>query len=291
MLFTLLQDLLSYLHISLPSVDLPQGLSGLLFATILGGGMYILSEKRVETINNILVAGVIASFAAVLTGKTATFDPNRLLQAHWDLLPHGQLISVLFVSCVYHNVVSTITMRLEGDRKKIRRTILVGSFVPVGMFLAYDAAILGAGNSGTHVNELAIAMFSVLAISTSFVGFVEGLTELWSDARQTIARNRGTVEVEKDKWKNFLATLAPPVFFAGLSPDIFLNALDAAGTYGIAILFGGLPAAMAWKNRREKLTKGFGRIVGGGDVVLAGVAILPLLLIGNKIWNVFNGTA
>lgn len=81
--------------------------------------MYVLSEKRIEAINNLLVAGVIESFAAVLTGTTAAFDPNRLLQAHWGLLPHGQLISVLFVSCVYHNVVSTINMRLEGDRKKI----------------------------------------------------------------------------------------------------------------------------------------------------------------------------
>lgn len=274
----LLNDLTAALNIPIHPA-LPPVVGGALFAGTIGGSMYYLSTQRVEKINNVLVGGVLAAFAAVLAGAAGHVDAGRLLDGHWAALPHGPLIPVLFVSCVYHNVVSTITMRLEGDREKIRRTILAGSAIPVAMFLAYDAAILGTGMTG-QVNKVAIAAFSVMAIATSFVGFVEGLTDLWADARQTMSKEEIS---HNSRWKDFVATLFPPVLFNALSPDIFLNALDAAGTYGIAVLFGGLPAAMAWRNRRGGATKEFSKILGGGDGLLGLVAAVPVLLIGSRI--------
>lgn len=276
----LLSSLASAVHFPL-HLSLPPYAGGVTFAGFLGGAMYFLSSRRMEMINNGLVAGVLATFAAVVGGAAGHLQSGKLLEGHWSVLPHGQLIPVLFVSCVYHNVVATITMRLEGDRRKIRQAIVLGSAIPVGMFLAYDAAILGTGAS-SGADHVAVAAFSVLAIATSFVGFVEGLTELWADVRQTIGK-------EGNRWQDYVATLSPPVFFAGASPDIFLNALDAAGTYGIAVLFGALPAAMAWRNRRDQITKGFKRVVGGGDGVLGLIAAVPAILIGSRLLEHFNG--
>lgn len=247
--------------------------------------MYYSSPKKMEKINNSLVVCVLMAFCAVVTGAAQHLDAGRLLSGHWSAVAHGELIPVLFVSCVYHNIVSTVTMRLEGDRRKVRRAIIGGSAVPVIMFLAYNAAILGSDGSG-GANHLAIEIFSVLAIATSFVGFVEGLTELWSDLRQTIGSKYSG---KNTRWQDFAATLFPPVVFASTSPDIFLKALDVAGTYGIAVLFGGIPALMAWRNRRERATKDFGRILGGGDVVLSAVAIVPILLIGSRLWESVGG--
>lgn len=287
--FNLLTTFSSSLNILL-TIPLPSSLSsfigGTVFASVIGGAMYFLPSQTVAKLNNALVGGVLATFAAVLVQSIGNVDGTRLLESNWAAVPHNQLIPVLFVSCVYHNVVSTITMRLEGDREKIRQTILIGSAIPIAMFVAYNAVILGSITPAAgHQNT--IGAFSLLAITTSFVGFVEGLTDLWADARQTFLK---TEMASKDgRWFDFAATLLPPAIFAGISPDIFLNALDAAGTYGIAVLFGALPAGMAWQNRRKETTKDFDVMVNGGDAALALVGLIPLILIGNRIWDTFHG--
>lgn len=283
MLVELLRDAEKYANLG-EAFYISPVVAGALFAGGIGGAMYALSTRAVERINNVLVGAVVATFAAVVWASGTHVEVGRLIgNMHWESLAHGKLLSVLFVSCVYHNVVSSITMRLEGDRRKIRRVILGGTAVPLSMFLVYNAAILGSGGVSAQ-NEVAVAVFSLLAVATSFVGFVEGLTELWTDVRLS-RLGESQERVTKTRHRDFLATLVPPVVFTALSPDVFLQALDAAGTYGIAVLFGGLPAAMAWRNRRERETRGFGRMIGGGNWVLAAMAAVPFLLIGNKVWE------
>lgn len=43
--------------------------------------------------------------------------------------------------------------------------------------------------------------------------------------------------------------LVPPLVFAVINPTIFFSALDTAGSFGISVLFGIVPAVMAWKQR------------------------------------------
>ncbi|GFP94243.1 tyrosine-specific transport protein [Phtheirospermum japonicum] len=47
----------------------------------------------------------------------------------------------------------------------------------------------------------------------------------------------------------YLLTLVPPLILSLLDPEIFFKALDFAGTYGVLVLFGVLPAAMSWSDR------------------------------------------
>jgi tyrosine-specific transport protein len=47
----------------------------------------------------------------------------------------------------------------------------------------------------------------------------------------------------------YVASIAPPTLLALSFPDIFFKALDYAGTYGVLLLFGIMPAAMAWSER------------------------------------------
>ena len=47
----------------------------------------------------------------------------------------------------------------------------------------------------------------------------------------------------------FVAAILPPTVLALSFPDIFFRALDYAGTYGVLLLFGLIPAAMAWSER------------------------------------------
>jgi len=92
--------------------------------------------------------------------------------------------------------------------------------------------------------------------------------------------------VEKSLVFNYIATVFPPAVFCVLYRDIFLKALDVAGTYGIAVLFGILPAAMAWKSREN--IQGFPKALPGGKLILVGMTVPPSVLILSKLANLFH---
>jgi tyrosine-specific transport protein len=94
-----------------------------------------------------------------------------------------------------------------------------------------------------------VSGFSFFAITTSFVGFVLGLVDFLSDGLGFRAEESETKTREGNDWRPFLLTLAPPWAFALSYPDVFLDALDSAGTFGVLTLFGCMPPAMAWSNR------------------------------------------
>jgi hypothetical protein len=70
----------------------------------------------------------------------------------------------------------------------------------------------------------------------------------------------------------YLFVLLPPLTFALLKPDIFLSALDYAGTYGVMSLFGVLPVVLAWKQRYGS---GEGTVEEARRMQVAVVELLP----------------
>ena len=86
-----------------------------------------------------------------------------------------------------------------------------------------------------------VGAFSFLAIATSYIGFILGLTSFLADALKLPAGRQQPLP--------YLLTVLPPTAVALTFPDMFLTALDAAGTYGVMTLFGVLPPAMAWSER------------------------------------------
>jgi tyrosine-specific transport protein len=74
------------------------------------------------------------------------------------------------------------------------------------------------------------------------------------------------------------AVLVPPSILAATDPTLFLPALDAAGTFGITLLFGIIPAACAWRLRRDDSSSEV--FVPGGDAVLAAMVGLSAVVIG-----------
>jgi tyrosine-specific transport protein len=64
-------------------------------------------------------------------------------------------IPIMFVALVFHNIVPVICGQLNYQREKIRMAIVGGSFLPLLMFLTWNAVILGIGSpSGVtfHIN-------------------------------------------------------------------------------------------------------------------------------------------
>lgn len=252
----------------------PQWFTAAIFSAVFGGLCYFGSQRVVGAANGFLVAGIIGSFSVLVFAATGDLDWGLLLKANFAAVP--QSIPIIALSFVYQNVVPVICTSLEGDLKRIRSAIVWGTSIPLVMFLMWDAVILGSLGGVTHSEDPLVALrsangiigptievFSVLAIATSYIGFVLGLADFLADLLK-LPSGRGNQPIP------YLLSIFPPLVLALSNPDIFFKALDFAGTYGVLTLFGILPAAMAWTERYGNacIPSPFKPIVPGGRVVL-----------------------
>ncbi|KAK9156572.1 hypothetical protein Scep_003146 [Stephania cephalantha] len=237
-------------------LGIPLWESAALFSLVLGGICYFGSQRFIGAVNGILVIGIIISFAALVGVATGDLQWDTLLKANFAAVPPS--IPIIALSFVYQNVVPVLCTNLEGDLSKVRTAIVLGTAVPLVLFLVWDAVILGSipsveTVSGTIVDPLEqlrsangavgpiVEAFSFLAIATSYIGFVLGLSDFLSDLLK--------LPSGQSKPLPYLLTLFPPLVLSLLDPEIFFKALDFAGTYGVLVLFGLLPAAMSWSER------------------------------------------
>jgi tyrosine-specific transport protein len=182
---------------------------------------------------------------------------------------------ILFLSLVYQNVVPTVVTQLEGDRNKITQAIVGGTTLPLLMFLAWNAVVLGnvlgsatdlsamdpvaalqsgaigGGGAAALLGPL-VGAFSSLALITSIIGFTYGLVDAWTDVFKISTRGP-----EYEKWKVplFALVFGPPLALSVADPDIFYRALEYGGAFGVSTLFLVLPPLMVWNERYGKEQK------------------------------------
>lgn len=246
----------------------------------------------VETFNSLLVGVILCSFLGLLLFGARLADPSQLQLQHWQLAPPA--VSVMLVALFYHNVIPVVTTRLEGDVRKIRQSIVVGSAIPLAMFLLWNTVILCCvASDGVHDGlfdplmvlqqqyrgaELGnlIAVFSVVAIATSFIGFTYGLLDLFQDLWSA----------EAPRLSLYALTLIPTLSLALLNPAIFFTALDYVGTFSITILGGLFPTVMAWRQRRQ--TPSASNLLPGGNfslvlMLLCSTTVIAIHLLDSPI--------
>lgn len=212
---------------------LSHGIAGLGFLGSLAFALYILDDDQVDQMNNILFAGVVFSFVGVLSALVPAMHIDALYASvHWAAVPRA--VPTLLLSCVFHNIVGSVAARLESI-ERVRSVVLVGSGVPLAMFIACNAVVLAAAASGTGadaagaiVNPLAdlsargglsavaIDTFSGLAVATSAIGFIEGLNQLWNDARISLL-GQSPKQVSENPIPSYLFSVIPPVILSGTS--------------------------------------------------------------------------
>ncbi|XP_034213826.1 tyrosine-specific transport protein isoform X4 [Prunus dulcis] len=139
-----------------------------------------------------------------------------------------------------------------------RTAIVLGTSIPLVLFLVWNAVILGTITTVEmssdkimdplqqlqSTNEVVgpiVEVFSLFAIATSYIGFVLGLSDFLSDLLKLPAGQSRSLP--------YAMTLVPPIVLSLLDPEIFFKVLDFAGTYGVLVLFGILPPAMSWSDR------------------------------------------
>jgi len=277
--------------------NLPDFAGPLIFAPLVGGTLTFGSTKLIEQLNNGLVVVVAAAFAFLILLGLPSVKASNLLQA--DFSAASSSIPVMFVALVYHNIVPTVSASLHYNKKAITKAILLGSGVPVVMYMLWNAIILGIagmasgknfpdpvdllrqGSSGELTGNV-VSVFSEAAIITSFTGFVLGLLSFYNDLK---------IRPGQRDLLLYALVLVPPTLIATFYPEIFTTALDVAGTYGISVLFGLVPVMLAYKLRdqwakdKDKQAIEYQTFVPGGNLLLATLFVSTLLVIGTKIYS------
>ncbi|XP_043721448.1 tyrosine-specific transport protein-like isoform X4 [Telopea speciosissima] len=122
-------------------LSIPLWESATLFSLILGCICYFGSQRFIGAVNGILVSGIIISFTALVVVASGDLKWNTLLRANFEAVPLS--IPIIALSFVYQNVVPVLCTDLEGDLSKVRTAIVLGTAVPLVLFLVWDAVTLG----------------------------------------------------------------------------------------------------------------------------------------------------
>lgn len=284
---------------------LPTWVGTMAFTLLFGGIMYLGREKFIEKLNSAFVGIVIVSFLGLLFLGGRHIQSAQLLFQNWSAL--GSAISVMSVALFFQNVVPLVVTQLEGDARKIRQSIFIGSVIPLIMFLAWNAVILGSvspdmlystsdgtsvfdplqilrgGGAGQWLGVL-VSIFSEFAIVTSFIGFVYGLLDLFKDIFLP------TQWQLSSRLPLYSLVLFPPMTLGTLNPSIFFTALDYTGTFSISVLGGIIPALMSWKQRQEQENSDSTNqpLVPGGKVTLIAIVGVALAMMGRQILSIYT---
>ena len=267
--------------------NFPASLGPLIFVLIFAP-FVALGAKAVDSINRLLMAGLILSFLIFVVLGAAHVELHKLTHFSWPLA--FLAAPVVFTSFGYQGTVPTIINYLNRDPKKVKKAILWGTTIPLITYILWEALIVGVipieqlqqakeqGQSAVaplknilHIPWLFVVgeFFAFFALVTSFLGVTLGLLDFMSDG----------LKVKKTSKGRFLLTLIvfiPPLIFAMFNPYVFLSALHYAGGLGCALLLGLLPILMVWRGRYSLKYKSTYSLF-GGRLTLALLALFVLL--------------
>lgn len=255
-----------------------------IFATIV-----YLGAQWVDWANRIMMIGLIGAYVLLTASIVPHVSVEMLSEAQakylWTTAP------LLVTSFGFHLLIPTLKNYLSSDVKALRWSILLGSLLPLLVYLIWEILIIGVipvkGESGLvailHAehfsgkqavieltqllndilkNEqvtLFARIFGLCALLTSFIGVSLGLFDFFADGfliKKTF----------KGKFSLAVLTFLPPVLMAIFYPR-FITALHYAGFFA-AILLVIFPALMVWWGRyRLQIASGY-RVIGGKPVVI-----------------------
>lgn len=238
--------------------------------------------------NRIFMLGLILSYFVLITIGLPHIDPVNLTPANWSAA--FAALPITIVSFGFQNLVPSLVRYLDRDVKKIRLSILLGSLIPLAIYLAWEALVLGLisqGLEGLDEAQMATSLirkaagglelvvtlaeaFAFFAIATSFMGNALSVQDFLSDqlGGSKFFGRRGLLA---------LLTCVPPLIFAYVHPYIFLEALGVAGSFSAALLFGLIPALMCLKGRKTQSAAEW-RFVGGTPLLL-GLVVFSLAIL------------
>lgn len=287
------------LSLIIPKLHLPKWTGALPLLGIFGYFVYR-GVHSVDGINRILMVGLVLAFSTIVALGIPHADVSMLERTDWKMM--SVAVSVVFTSFGYHIIIPTLLRYMEGDVVLTRRAILIGSLIPLVVYVLWETITLGivplegpggllmgyqeGGNAAALLGDvlkqpslsLLVRAFSFFAIVTSFLGVSLSLRDFLADGLKIEKSRRGRLTLA------FL-TFLPPLLISLSYPRAFLSALEYAGAYGVLALLALLPACMVWRGRYRLALQPYYRAPGGKAALLAVIAIslaVMLLELYNK---------
>ncbi|EPE2648845.1 aromatic amino acid transport family protein [Vibrio fluvialis] len=266
------------------------GPTGTLIFTLIVAAVVTIGTGTVDRVNRLLFAGKMVTMVMVLTFLAPNVSQSYLLS-----MPLGQglivaSIPVIFTSFGFHGSIPAIVNYLDGHTPSLRKAIVVGSAIPLVIYVFWQVVTLGVvsqpdlvDNAGlsaligtlsqtVHQSNLGhvIGIFADLALLTSFLGVSLGLFEFMGD---TIRKKDGNM----NRIVASLVTFTPPLMFALFYPQGFIMALGYAAI-ALAVLAIFLPLVMVARVRRQANNNDYYQVM-GGTPALAITGVVGILIV------------
>ncbi len=250
------------------------GPTGTLIFTLIVAAVVTIGTGTVDRVNRLLFAGKMVAMVMVLTFLAPNVSQSYLLS-----MPLGQglviaSIPVIFTSFGFHGSIPAIVNYLDGHTPSLRKAIVIGSAIPLIIYVFWQivtlgvvsqpqlvenaglSALIGTLSQTVHQSNLGnvIGIFADLALLTSFLGVSLGLFEFMGD---TIRKKDGNM----NRMVASLATFVPPLMFALFYPQGFIMALGYAAI-ALAVLAIFLPLMMVSRVRRQSKEGTYYQVMG-----------------------------
>ncbi|MBF4246552.1 amino acid permease [Vibrio anguillarum] len=279
-------------------IEISNPLGTLLF-TLLVAFVVTIGTSTVDKVNRLLFAGKMVAMIIVLSFLAPNVSQSYLLSMPLEQGLIVAAIPVIFTSFGFHGSIPAIVNYLDGDTPSLRKAILIGSAIPLIIYIFWQIVTLGVvsqpqlvENSGlsalivtlgqtVHQSNLSsiIGVFADLALLTSFLGVSLGLFEFMGDTikKKNIPLHRMAASV---------ITYLPPLVFALFYPQGFIMALGYAAI-ALTILAIFLPIVMVIKVRSNQVFQPQGGTqyqVRGGKLALTMTATIGLMIVTSQIF-------
>jgi tyrosine-specific transport protein len=230
----------------------------LLFAALFGAIVWA-GTRSVDLINRLLMSGLLLAYGLLIALLAPHLQPQQLVHRNWEAT--GPAFALIFTSFGFAIIVPSLARYLNHQARSLRCAILVGSLLPLIVYLLWELTVLGALPlpqqvailaSGEPTRQLPLALaqqldstalpwicgaFVFLALVTSFMGVFLSLCHFIEDG------------IRQSKTRSALLALLPPLLVALIYPQAFIGALEYGGIL-VALLLVVFPCLMAWKARR-----------------------------------------
>ena len=280
---------------SLLGLEFPSYVGVLLFA-IIGGAVVCFGTHSVDIINRCLFATKIFFLATMLILLLPHVQEVNLLSMPVKQAVWLSAIPIVFTSFGFHGSVPSIVSYMGGDTVKLRKIFIIGSAIPLLVYILWQVATIGTIDSDTFIGiladesglngllaavkavvgttqvEMAVRLFAALALATSFLGVALGLFDFLAD----FFKFKNTV---KGRLQTGVVTFLPPLLFALFYPKGFVIALGFAAI-ALSVLSLILPALLVGQTRKQYAGgyRVFGGQLGLLLVFVLGIAIIAIQL-------------
>ncbi|HAS6348534.1 TPA: amino acid permease [Vibrio vulnificus] len=267
---------------------------GTIVFTLIVAAVVTVGTAMVDKVNRVLFGLKIAAMTAVLFFLAPNVTESYLLSMPMQQGLIVAALPVIFTSFGFHGSIPAIVNYLDGDTNALRKAIVVGSSIPLVIYIFWQLVTLGvihqqtlvenAGLSAligqlaakvqqSHLSQL-VGVFADLALLTSFLGVSLGLFEFLGD----VIKKQGKTQ---NRIVPALVTFTPPLMFALYYPQGFIMALGYAAI-ALAILAIFLPIVMVRKVRKKSDKMNRYQVV-GGQATLMLTGIVGIVIVGAQL--------